>query len=124
MNKHLGSESRDPITADGLDTVPVKGGVYEVVFETEELTAMCPVTGQPDFYHATITYEPAGKSLESKSLKLYLLNFRATGIFAEDLAAQISADLRPVLGVPVSVTVKQQVRGGLSLTVSAEDVAA
>lgn len=120
MTKYLGTEHRDPITADGLDTVPVvPGSVDEVVFATDELTSFCPVTGQPDFYSVRISYCPSARSLESKSLKLYLAHFRETGIYAEALAAQIAADLAPAVGVPVAVVLEQQMRGGLVLTVKA-----
>ncbi len=42
---------------------------------SDELTAMCPITGQPDFYTATIEYRPDALCLESKSLKIYLSRF-------------------------------------------------
>jgi 7-cyano-7-deazaguanine reductase len=37
---------------------------------SDELVAMCPVTGQPDLYVATIDYSPGPLCLESNSLKL------------------------------------------------------
>ena len=58
---------------------------YEVCFSTQEVTSLCPVTGQPDFYRLTITYIPEKRCIESKSLKLYLFSLRNTGLFAEDL---------------------------------------
>jgi 7-cyano-7-deazaguanine reductase len=40
---------------------------YKVTFTTSELTSLCPITGQPDFYRITITYIPYRQCLESKS---------------------------------------------------------
>jgi 7-cyano-7-deazaguanine reductase len=87
-----------------------------VEFTTNELTALCPITGQPDFYELKLTYRPDGSLIESKSLKLYLWSFRDRGIFAEDLAATLLKDL--VLACnPAEMTVDltQQVRGGLQI---------
>jgi 7-cyano-7-deazaguanine reductase len=52
--------------------------------------------------------------IESKSLKLYLWNYRDRGIFAEDLAATLLKDLVAACD-PAEMTVDliQQVRGGL-----------
>ena len=72
----------------GLETFP-NPGVAVVELESDELTAMCPITGQPDLYTATIAYEPAALCLESKSLKIYLSRFRTEGAFCEALAVQI-----------------------------------
>src|SRR6266513_4871910 len=47
-------------------------GVSHVVMRSDELVAVCPVTGQPDLYVAGIEFWPQGLCLESKSLKLYL----------------------------------------------------
>ncbi len=72
----------------GLETFP-NPGVTSVELVSDELTAVCPITGQPDFYTATIRYEPGALCLESKSLKLYLARFRDQGAFCEALAVQI-----------------------------------
>lgn len=114
----LGREARGPIKADEVDTVPWDhpGSDTVVEFSTDELTAFCPVTGQPDFYELTLGYRPAERLLESKALKLYLWGFRDTGAFAEDLAATILDDL-VVACEPEEMTVDltQKVRGGLKL---------
>lgn len=93
----------------------------EVCFETKELEALCPVTEQPDIYHLKICYEPkGGRVVESKSLKLYLWHFRDVGIFAEDLADRIASDLAAALDPRwITVSVEQNVRGGLTLTAEA-----
>ena len=64
----------------GLESFP-NPGVSTVELTSDELTALCPVTGQPDLYIATIEYEPDTRCLESKSLKLYLNEFRDQGHF-------------------------------------------
>src|SRR6266511_3327949 len=59
----------------GLETFE-NPGVARVELASDELTAVCPITGQPDMYLATIEYEPGPLCLESKSLKLYLASYR------------------------------------------------
>jgi hypothetical protein len=54
---------------------------YTIEIVCPEFTSVCPRTGQPDFGKLTITYVPAEKCLELKSLKLYLQQFRNVGIF-------------------------------------------
>lgn len=117
----LGQPNSQPSkTIETFDAPPV--GV--VRFVTEELTAFCPVTHQPDFYNLTIEYVPALLCIESKSLKLYLQTFRESAQFAEHLAHEIATDIfnacRPRW---VNVTVQQQRRGGLELTVNCRLVA-
>ena len=115
----LGHDVRGP--ARRLECFDVPAGVTWVTFESDELTSMCPITGQPDFSHVEIGYQPAGRCLESKSLKLYLWSFRAEGIFCEGLAARIAADVAEATASPrVEVTVRQNVRGGIVTTARAE----
>jgi 7-cyano-7-deazaguanine reductase len=104
----------------GLETFP-NPGVSRVEMTSDELTAVCPITGQPDLYTATIAYEPSERCLESKSLKLYLMTFRDQGHFCEALAVQIKDDVAEALGLPaerVRVTLVQKARGGISITAS------
>ncbi|MCP1998096.1 preQ(1) synthase [Nitrobacter winogradskyi] len=74
-----------------LDRVPnpQKGTDYVARFTAPEFTALCPVTGQPDFAHLVIDYVPGSWLLESKSLKLYLASFRNHGAFHEDCTVAI-----------------------------------
>jgi 7-cyano-7-deazaguanine reductase len=102
----------------GLETFP-NPGVSRVEMTSDELTAVCPITGQPDLYTATIAYEPLERCLESKSLKLYLMEFREQGHFCEALAVRIRDDVAEVLELPVDrvrVTLVQKPRGGISIT--------
>jgi 7-cyano-7-deazaguanine reductase len=87
-----------------------------VEFTTNELTALCPITGQPDFYELKLNYRPRASLIESKSLKLYLWGFRDQGIFAEDLAATLLQDLVSACNpAELTVDLTQQVRGGLQI---------
>lgn len=72
---------------------PRPGRAFEIRFETEEFTCLCPMTGQPDFAHLTIAYVPDQLCVESKSLKLYLWSFRNEGAFHEAVTNQIMDDL-------------------------------
>lgn len=120
MTKVLGEQVSRPIGADELDVVDdIDLCVQEVVYTTKELNALCPVTGQPDQYELSITYTPEGRTIESKSLKLYLWSFRERGVYAENLAATIARDLGTALDRPVSAELTQQVRGGLVLRTTA-----
>jgi 7-cyano-7-deazaguanine reductase len=84
-----------------LETVPNPhpGTTYLVRFTCPEFTALCPVTGQPDFAQLVIDYVPAARLIESKSLKLFLASFRNHGAFHEDctltIAKRLEATLEP-----------------------------
>jgi len=102
----------------GLETFP-NPGVATVEMTSDELTAICPITGQPDLYTATIEYEPLERCLESKSLKLYLMRYRDEGAFCEALAVKIRDDVGEALGLGaerVHVTLVQKARGGITIT--------
>ena len=110
---HAGSEHYA-----GLETFP-NPGVSRVEMRSDELTAVCPVTGQPDLYLATIAYSPNGLCLESKSLKLYLNGFRNEGVFCEALAVRIRDDVAAALELAterVTVALEQKARGGITIT--------
>ena len=113
---HAGSENYV-----GLESFP-NPGVETVEMTSDELTAICPITGQPDMYVVTIEYRPSALCLESKSLKLYLARFRNEGVFAEALAVKIKEDVATALEVEpaaVSVTLTQKARGGITITATA-----
>jgi 7-cyano-7-deazaguanine reductase len=110
---HAGSEH-----FAGLESFP-NPGVSQVELTSDELAAVCPVTGQPDLYVATIEYSPGPLCLESKSLKLYLNGFRNEGAFCEALAVRIRDDVAQALELPaekVRVRLRQKARGGISIT--------
>src|ERR687885_1373965 len=113
---HAGSEAYA-----GLETFP-NPGVEQVEMTSDELTAVCPVTSQPDLYTATIAYRPRDLCLESKSLKLYLSRYRNEGAFCEALAVRIRDDVAEALQLEaddVRVTLRQKARGGITITATA-----
>jgi 7-cyano-7-deazaguanine reductase len=113
---HAGSEHYA-----GLETFP-NPGVSLVDLTSDELTAVCPITGQPDFYLASIEYSPDQLCLESKSLKLYLATYRNEGAFCEALAVKIRDDVAEALQLDasrVTVTLEQKARGGITITATA-----
>ena len=109
---HAGSEHYA-----GLETFP-NPGVTRVEMTSDELAAICPVTGQPDLYLAVIDYAPQRLCIESKSLKLYLASYRNQGAFCEALTVTIRDDVAKVLELPadsVRVTLTQKARGGITI---------
>jgi 7-cyano-7-deazaguanine reductase len=102
----------------GLETF-ANPGVADVELRSDELTAVCPITGQPDLYRLTLGYRPDGLCLESKSLKLYLNGFRNEGAFCEALAVRIRDEIAAALELPpdrVRVELEQKARGGITIT--------
>ena len=90
----LGVPSTVPASPDlaMLETVPNphQDTDYLIRFTAPEFTALCPVTGQPDFAHLVIDYAPDESIVESKSLKLLLASFRNHGAFHEDCTLAIA----------------------------------
>jgi 7-cyano-7-deazaguanine reductase len=110
---HAGSEHYA-----GLETFE-NPGVTRVEMTSDELTAVCPITGQPDMYVVTIEYGAQRLCLESKSLKLYLARYRNEGAFCEALAVRIRDDIMEGLELEpgdVTVTLRQKARGGITIT--------
>ncbi|MBS0208585.1 MAG: NADPH-dependent 7-cyano-7-deazaguanine reductase QueF [Planctomycetes bacterium] len=97
------------------------GRDYKIEIVCPEFTSVCPKTGQPDFGVLTITYTPAEKCIELKSLKLYLQQFRNEGIFYEHVTNRILDDLVAV-SQPRWMELRAAFtpRGGISTTVSVE----
>ncbi len=109
--KYLGKPTTGPATE--LDSFP-SPGVDWVTMTSDEVTSLCPITGQPDYYTVKIEYKPADLCIESKSLKLYLWHFRDRGIFAEGLAVEIKDRVVKTIKPAVcQVTCIQKSRGGI-----------
>ena len=109
---HAGSEHYA-----GIETFP-NPGVSHVQMTSDELAAVCPITGQPDLYVAAIDYWPQALCIESKSLKLYLAGYRNEGAFCEALAVKIRDDVAEALELPpdkVRVALTQKPRGGITI---------
>ena len=101
-----------------LETFPNKHpeNDYFVKFNCPEFTSLCPITGQPDFATIYISYIPAEKMVESKSLKLYLFSFRNHGSFHEDCVNVIMKDLIRLMDPKyIEVTGIFLPRGGISI---------
>ena len=114
--KRFDVQSEEAIDVAALEAIPFDypGSATEVVYETEEFTAVCPWTGLPDFGRLTIRYVPQDVLVELKSLKYYLTSFRNVGILQEHAVNRILNDLVALLK-PVSMTVEAEYRerGGI-----------
>lgn len=117
---------KNSTTFDGLDTISLVGNVDTIQFVSDELTAVCPVTGQPDFYTVSITLTLTSVTIETKTLKLFLRSFDGVGIFAEHLAMKIRDQIWTTVNPPddldlpcyrVDVELKQKSRGGIETTI-------
>jgi 7-cyano-7-deazaguanine reductase len=94
----LGQRVKAPASPDeaGIETVanPRPDARYLVRFTCPEFTALCPITGQPDFAQLVIDYVPGARLVESKSLKLFLNAFRNHGAFHEDCTLLVAERLQ------------------------------
>ncbi|MBX7491021.1 preQ(1) synthase [Helicobacter turcicus] len=118
--KHLGADTQYTFNYNKsiLETFENKHKErdYFVKFNCPEFTSLCPITGQPDFATIYISYIPALKMVESKSLKLYLFSFRNHGGFHEDCVNTILNDLVELMQPRyLEVWGKFTPRGGLSI---------
>ena len=99
---------------------PRPGRDYEIDITCPEFTAICPITGQPDFATIHVVYVPDERCVELKSLKLYFWSFRNEGHFHEDVTNRILDDLVETLAPRrLEVTGDFNVRGGLKTIVRA-----
>lgn len=65
---------------------------YVISLTCPEFTAVCPMSGFPDFGTIFIYYVPEKSCVELKSLKLYINSYRDVGIFHEHLVNKILDD--------------------------------
>lgn len=115
LGSHPTSPNRELVVIDS----PAPQRDFEVCCRSDELTCVCPVTGQPDFATVTITYVPDAHIVELKSLKQYLWSFRAEAQFHEALTNRILDDLVAALRPrSMSVVTDWNVRGGIHTTVT------
>ena len=118
----LGSKAKPSKT---LEAFPNRspGRYYLVTLETDEFTCICPATQQPDFATIIVEYVPDAKIVESKSFKLYIWSYRDEGVFHEHAVNKILEDLVETLDPHYcKVTGIFNVRGGVGITVEAEEV--
>ena len=94
---------------------------YIIRLHCPEFTAVCPITGQPDFGTIEIEYVADKRCIESKSLKLYLFSFRNHGSFHEEVVNRILDDVVKACA-PRSALVRGDFlpRGGISIHVEAK----
>ncbi len=94
---------------------------YVITHANPEFTAVCPVTGLPDFGEITVIFVPDKLCVELKSLKIYFLSYRSRGIFYEAVVNEILEDLVTALEPRwMEVTGEFSTRGGLHSTVVAK----
>lgn len=119
MNFHaLGKKVSEP--SKKLEVFPKPAGIETVIMESDEVTSLCPVTGQPDWETVIIEYAPDQFCIESKSLKLYLWSYRQQGVFCEAMAAAIADDVCNACKPHwCKVSVIQKPRGGIRITATA-----
>jgi len=98
---------------------------YVIRHECPEYSALCPVTGQPDFGTIVVLYTPDRLCVELRSLKLYLWSFRDEGHYFEEVTNRILDDLvRAMRPRRLTVVGRFNVRGGIATTVVARYAAA
>lgn len=121
--KRFDIQQEDAIDVAVLEAIPFEypESGTEVVYETDEFTAVCPWTGLPDFARLTIHYVPGKSLVELKSLKYYLTSYRNIGILQEHAINRILNDLVELLK-PVSMAVEAEYRerGGIKTRATAK----
>lgn len=121
IKKATGTGFRKHISEYDSEIIVIPLGDFvgrKVLYETKELTSVCPLSGLPDFYHLKIEIEPSGKVPELKSLKFYLMAYRDVGILHEDLAVKIAYDIYDkVKPNNLYLWLKANTRGGIDTEV-------
>jgi len=118
----LGQPTRIPESPEAavLEAVPnpTPGKHYVIRFTCPEFTALCPLTGQPDFAHIVIDTIARDRIVESKSLKLFLNSFRNYGAFHEACTMMIAQRLVDLLDpVWLRIGAYWYPRGGIPIDV-------
>jgi len=118
----LGQPTRIPESPEEavLEAVPnpTPGKHYVIRFTCPEFTALCPLTGQPDFAHIVIDYIARDRIVESKSLKLFLNSFRNHGAFHEACTMMIAQRIVDLLDpVWLRIGAYWYPRGGIPIDV-------
>lgn len=120
--KRFDIQREDEIDVAILESIPFDypESATDIVYETDEFTAVCPWTGLPDFAKLTISYVPTVSLVELKSLKYYLTSYRNVGILQEHAVNRILNDLVGLLK-PETMTIEAEYRerGGIKTKASA-----
>ena len=121
-SKRFDIQSEEMIDRAVLEAIPFDypDSATEVVYETDEFTAVCPWTRLPDFAKLVIRYMPRHSLVELKSLKYYLTSYRNVGILQEHAVNRILQDLVQLLQ-PASMVVEAEYRerGGIKTRTTA-----
>ncbi len=113
--KYLGQQFGKSVKK--FDLIPWLGSRITVTLNCTEFTSHCPVTGQPDFAKLVIEYVPNKFIVETKSMKLYLWQFRSKKEFNEKLVNFIANDFaKQVKPVSIRVVGEFYTRGGIAVT--------
>jgi len=103
-----------------IETWPNQYGEYEIEIVMPEFTSVCPKTGLPDHGTLRLTYVPAKRCLELKSLKMYMLEYRNLGIFQENVVNRFLKDVvRATDPLEAAVEGDFAARGGIYTRVKA-----
>ena len=107
----------EAIDVSVLETFEYTGPEQQIITETDEFSAVCPYSGLPDYAKLSISYVPATRCIELKSLKYYIISYRNVGIFQEHATARMAEDLFRVLQpATLTVTTVYNVLGGFLTT--------
>ncbi len=87
-----------------------------ISFISNEISALCPLTKQPDWYKINISYIPEASCIESKSAKLYLGAYRDYPGFIETLCEVVFHDWRlACLPKFLRIELEMAPRGGIAI---------
>jgi len=94
---------------------------YLIELVTDELTAICPFYGNPDFYRLRILYVPDETVVELKSLKFYITAFRDYRTTHENLLNTIFDQLQELMKPRyMLIELNVAVRGGIKTRILRE----
>ena len=116
--KTFSFSSPDKVRFDYLETFEFNSPGQYIKTRTDELSAVCPFSGLPDYGELIIEYYPeGGKCVELKSLKYYITSYRDVGLYQEGVTKKIYDDLRTLLETTrLRVTTIYNPRGGFHTT--------
>ncbi|MBN1967912.1 MAG: NADPH-dependent 7-cyano-7-deazaguanine reductase QueF [Candidatus Delongbacteria bacterium] len=116
-------DDESKIKSDFLENFDYDGSRQEIVYETDEFSAVCPFSGLPDYAYLKIVYIPKKHIVELKSLKYYIISFRNVGIYQEKATDRIYKDLYRCLDPEyLQITTIYNVRGGIKSTCTMDSI--
>lgn len=117
MPKNLTALGNKVSTYTGLETFQKPDFSETVTIKSDEVTAVCPITNQPDWYTVAVKYTPNHVCIESKTFKLLMHSLREKGMFCEALASYILSEvIKYADPLEAWCTVTQKPRGGVEIT--------